>query len=161
MAFSSLENIPLWHERDLTNSSSERIIIPHTIILTDYIIDLLTKVLKTIRIRPKNIEKNLNLTRGLNMSESVVMRLVDKGVPRQEAHELVRECAMMAVEKDMPFKDVLLNCDKIRSKLSEEEIIDALNPKKYIGTAIEQVDNAIAVIKEKCKGLDIDKIITR
>jgi len=156
MAFSSLDNIPLWHERDLTNSSSERIIIPHTIILTEYIIDLLTKVLKTIRIKPKNIEKNLNLTRGLNMSESVVMRLVDKGVPRQEAHEIVRECAMMAIEKDIPFKDALLSNEIIKTKLSEREIIEALNPKKYIGTAVEQVEHAIETIKRRCKALGFD-----
>ena len=156
MAFSSLDNIPLWHERDLTNSSSERIIIPHTIILTDYIIDLLTKVLKTIRIKPKNIDKNLNLTRGLNMSESVVMRLVDKGVPRQEAHEIVRECAMMAIEKDIPFKDALLSNEMVRTKLSEREIIEALNPKKYIGTAVEQVEHAIETIKRRCKALRFD-----
>ena len=155
MAFSSLENIPLWHERDLTNSSSERIIIPHTIILTDYIVDLLTKVLKTLRIKPYNIEKNLKLTHGLNMSESIVMRLVNKGVPRQDAHEIVRKCSMESVEKNLLFKDVLLKNEIIQSKLSEKELDDALNPEKYIGTSIEQVNHAIKVIREKSKLLNI------
>ena len=76
---------------------------------------------------------------------------MDKGVPRQEAHEIVRECAMMAIEKDIPFKDALLSNEMVRTKLSEREIIEALNPKKYIGTSVEQVEHAIETIKRRCK----------
>ena len=149
LAFSSLENIPLWHERDLTNSSSERIVIPHVIILTDYIVNLATKVLKTLKKKKKSVKRNLYLLKGLNLSESVLSLLIRKGMPRQEAHELVRRVAMYAYENEISFKEALLKNEKIRSMVTEEELEEALTPEKYIGTAIEQTENAIKVLKEK------------
>jgi len=151
LAFSSLENIPLWHERDLTNSSSERIIVPHVTILTDYILERMTKILKKIVVDEDAVKRNLFLTNGLNMSESVVMALVKKGMGRQEAHELVREAAMEAVAKHITFKETLLKNKVIRQILSEQEIEEALNPYNYIGTTIEQIENAIKVLTNKRK----------
>ncbi|MGQ4834104.1 MAG: adenylosuccinate lyase [Candidatus Asgardarchaeia archaeon] len=153
LAFSSLENIPLWHERDLTNSSSERIIIPHVIILTDYIVNLMINVLRTLRVNEENIKKNLYLLKGLNLSESVLSLLVKKGIPRQTAHEMIREAAMYAHETKISFKEALLKNEEIKKKVSEEELNEALTPEKYIGTAIEQTDNAIKTLKMKLKSL--------
>ncbi|MHA1470858.1 MAG: adenylosuccinate lyase [Candidatus Asgardarchaeia archaeon] len=149
LAFSSLENIPLWHERDLTNSSSERIIIPHVVILTDYILSLMIKILKTLKVNEANVKKNLYLTQGLNLSESVLTLLVEKGLPRQKAHELIRIAAMNAVEYQKPFKDCLLEMDDIRKLVSEEDLDHALKPENYIGTAIKQTENAISFLRRK------------
>jgi len=142
-ALTSLDNIPLWHERDLTNSSCERIIIPEACILTDYILNLSINLLKNLVFDKENIEKNLNLSQGRIMAESLMMRLVEKGVGRQEAHELLRKDAMKSHEAGIPFKDVLLNDKKAMKHLSEKELTSALDPKNYTGTAKEQVDRVL------------------
>jgi len=148
MAISELDNIPTWHERDLTNSSSERIVIPHVFILTDYMIHKMVDVLRRLRIREDNIKRNLFMTDGINMSESVVMRLVSKGIGRQDAHEVVRRCAMKALREGRDFVEVLIEDKVLSENLSEEEIRDALNPYNYIGTAVEQVERAVKELRK-------------
>lgn len=142
-AFASLENIPLWHERDLTNSSCERIIVPETCILTDYILNLSINLLQNLVFDYKKINENLNLSQGRIMSESVMISLVEKGLDRQKAHELLRKCSMESYKKNIPLKDVLMRNKKIRKYLTEKEIDSALNPEKYIGTAVEQVERVL------------------
>ncbi|MFH1055193.1 MAG: adenylosuccinate lyase [Candidatus Altiarchaeota archaeon] len=142
-AMASLENIALWHERDLTNSSCERIIIPESCILTDYILRLSIDLVRNLVFNMENIRRNLDMTQGRIMAESVMMRMVGKGYGRQEAHEVVRECALESYRKGRPLKDMLMGNATVRKHLSEAEIDDALNPGKYIGTAEEQVRAAL------------------
>ncbi|RLI90439.1 MAG: adenylosuccinate lyase [Candidatus Altiarchaeales archaeon] len=139
-AIASLDNIPLWHERDLTNSSCERIIIPEACILTDYILNLCINLLKNLEFNYANIERNLELTRGRIMSESVMILLVEKGIGRQEAHEIIRRCAMESYEKNIPFRDVLMKNSHVLKHVTADELDMALDPKRYIGTASQQVD---------------------
>lgn len=142
-ALASLDNIPLWHERDLTNSSCERIIIPEACILTDYILGLSINLIDNLVFNPANIKRNLGLTDGRMMAESIMMKMAEKGFGRQEAHEVVRECALRSYREGRPFRELLL-LDKAVSKcLSEKEIDEALDPEKYIGTAVEQVEAAL------------------
>lgn len=150
-AIASLDNIPLWHERDLTNSSAERIIIPEICILSDYILNLAIKLIKNLEFKYENIDRNLNLTNGLIMSEAVMINLTKKGLGRQEAHELVRECAMKVYESNnkINFGDVLLSDEKIRKFLSDDEIGHALNPKNYIGIAVKKVDEICEILRNK------------
>jgi len=138
-AFSSLENIPLWHERDLTNSSAERIIIPEICVLTDYILNLSIDLIKNLEFNYENIERNLNLTKTI-MAENLMVILTKKGMPRQEAHECIRKCAMESYNKNKDFKEILIKNKKVMKFLNEKEISEALNPKNYIGTAIKQVE---------------------
>lgn len=142
-AITSLENIPLWHERDLTNSSCERIIIPESCILVDYILNLAVDLMKNLVFDYGNIEGNLGLTQGRIMSEAVMIRLVEKGMGRQKAHELLRRCAMESLDKKIPLRDVLVKDSKIREYLGEKEIDSALNPGAYIGSAVEQVKRVL------------------
>ncbi|OYT41802.1 MAG: adenylosuccinate lyase [Candidatus Altiarchaeales archaeon ex4484_43] len=139
-AIASLENIPLWHERDLTNSSCERIIIPESCILIDYILNLTIDLLKNLVFDYDKIEKNLNLSQGRIMAESVMMLLVEKGMGRQEAHELMRTCAIKSYEKRIPFRDVLVKNSKVLKYVTADELDSALNPERYTGTAVQQVD---------------------
>lgn len=159
-AIASLDNIPLWHERDLTNSSAERIIIPEICILSDYILNLAVKLIKNIEFNYENIDRNLNFTNGLIMSESVMINLTKKGgVGRQEAHELVRECAMKVYESGgkMNFEDALRSNEKIRKFLSDDEILHILNPKNYVGIAVKKVDEICKILKEKDKKVNESK----
>ncbi|ODS36392.1 adenylosuccinate lyase [Candidatus Altiarchaeales archaeon WOR_SM1_SCG] len=141
-AFAAMDNIPLWHERDLTNSSPERILIPESCILTDYILNLTIDLLTNLVFKHENIKRNLMMSETI-MAESIMIELFDKGMGRQNAHELVRECAMESYKSDKTFKEILTENEQVRAYLSKGEIWDALNPVHYIGTAVEQVENVI------------------
>lgn len=133
--FPALLNNPLWHERDLTNSSCERVIIPETFVLIDEMLKGMKKTLENIVFYPENIEKNLELLKGRNMAEAVMIKLVKKGYDRQKAHELLRIIA----QKEGDFKENLIKNEIVRKYLTEREIEEALNPERYIGSAVEIV----------------------
>ncbi len=142
-AFAAMDDIALWHERDLTNSAPERIIIPEACILTDYMLTKGIDVLKNLEFKPENIKRNLGMTKGLIMAENVMVKLVDKGMGRQDAHELVRKNAMKVYETGQEFLDILSNDPEVTKLLSAKELKDALDPDKYVGTAVEQVEKVV------------------
>src|SRR5881296_3363898 len=140
----ALENVPLWHERDLTNSASERIILPHGCVLIDEMLARTTEIFDSIRVYPDRMKENLDATKGQVMAEAVMIALVSKGVGRQEAHKLVREAAQKARAKDIQFRDVLLAEPKVAKLLSKREIESAMDPNAYLGESFAIVD---AVVK--------------
>lgn len=144
----ALLNNTLWDERDLTNSSSERVIFPEACVLTDHILKLGINVIENLRFYPENIRRNLELLRGLNMGEAVMIELAKRGVGRQEAHELVRIAAMKAHDTGQHFKTVLLETPDIARYLTATDIENLVNPDKYIGTAVEQVEVLVAKLRE-------------
>ncbi len=151
----ALENVVTWHERDLTQSSAERFIIPETCILTDHILFLMIKIVANLRVDEKRMLKNIELTQGRVMSEAVMIALTRKGVSRQEAHELLRKLTIKSETERRHFKEILLEDKNVRRKLAEKEIEEALKPKNYLGTAKEQVARIVKkTIKErKARGL--------
>lgn len=142
--YPALENIPLWHERDLTNSSAERFIIPHACILTDDIITKMTNVFQHLRVYPENMKTNIERTNGQIMAESVMIALTRKGMSRQEAHEILRKASIEADTKKMHLKTVLEKNATVAKYLNKKEIQDAMNPFKYIGSAKEIIDRVTA-----------------
>ncbi|MDD4250212.1 MAG: adenylosuccinate lyase [Methanosarcina sp.] len=143
-----LLNNTLWDERDLTNSSCERVVFPEACVLTDHIIKLGISVLENLRFYPENIRRNLELLRGLNMGEAVMIELAKRGVGRQEAHELVRNAAMVAHDTGQHFKQVLLDMPSVSRYLNAGDIENLVNPDKYIGTAVEQVEALVVKLRE-------------
>lgn len=143
-----LLNNTLWDERDLTNSSCERIVFPEACVLTDHILKLGVSVIENLRFYPENIRRNLELLRGLNMGEAVMIELAKRGVGRQEAHEIVRTSAMEAHDTGQHFKNVLLETPEVAKYLTAEDIENLVNPDKYIGTAVEQVEVLVAKLRE-------------
>jgi adenylosuccinate lyase len=139
--FVALENVSLEHERDLTNSSSERIIIPESFILLDEILKRTNKVMENIVLYPENIKRNLNITGGMEMAEAIMMGLTKKGMGRQEAHELLRKLSIKVVKEKKSLKEVLAENATIKKHLNESEIDWLLDPQNYTGTAVEQVKN--------------------
>lgn len=133
----ALEDVVTWHERDLTQSSAERFLLPEACILTDYILSLMINIIANLRVDEQRMLQNMNLTQGRTMSESVMMALARKGMDRQEAHELLRQLAVKSEAEKRSFKEILLNDKLVTSKLSEKEIDVALNPKSYLGTAVK------------------------
>ena len=157
LVVSALENVPTWHERDLTQSSAERFLIPEACILTDYMLVLMTKVLTNLQVDEERMLRNMDLTQGRMMSEAVMLALAKRGMGRQKAHELIRRLAMRSDAEKRPFKRVVLEDDTVLSMLSEEEIDKALDPRNYLGTAIKQVELAVEKTKleRKTRGLNV------
>lgn len=140
------ENSLQWHERDLCNSASERFIIPHSIILTDWIVYQMNTVFKNLKVYPEKMKKNLEISKGLPMAESLMTTLVSKGLGRGEAHELMRKTSLKAAAKNKTLKQAFIEENKKLKLLSEKEINDALNPKNYIGVSEKIVDRVVKKI---------------
>jgi adenylosuccinate lyase len=136
----ALENMVTWHERDLTQSSSERFVFPEMCILTDYLLFLMSNIIANLRVDQQRMLLNINLTEGRAMSEAVMMALARKGVNRQEAHELLRQLAIKSEVEKRHFREILIEDKLVSSTLSEKEIDAALNAKNYLGTAVKQAE---------------------
>ncbi|MEI7433043.1 MAG: adenylosuccinate lyase [Methanomicrobiales archaeon] len=143
----ALLNNTLWDERDLTNSSCERIIFPEATILTDHILLVMIRVLEGLVIREDRIRDNLNFLHGINMAESVMIELTKRGMDRQDAHEIVRITSMEALAGKRALADILGNHSKVIDLLTPGEIGELLNPDNYIGTAVRQVELVIKKLR--------------
>jgi adenylosuccinate lyase len=142
-----LENIPLEHERDLTNSANERIIIPEMFILTDYMLKEMTEILIGLEFFHDNIERNLEASKGRIMTEKLMILLTQKGMSRQDAHELLRRASIRATEQKMHLKDALKENKEITKYLSKKELDEAFDVHKYIGEAVKIVENSVKGLK--------------
>jgi len=147
----ALDNMVLEDERDLTNSASERVIFAENFVFLDFMIKELTKILQGLEFDEDKIEENLNLTKGACLAEKIMVELVNKGIGRQEGHEILRQAAIKAREENLYMKDILIENKKIKDKFSKEELDELLDPHKYIGKAIEQTENLIKFLKNKYK----------
>jgi len=130
----------LWEERDLTNSSAERITLLESTILIDHILSKMNKILESISLDLNNIRKNVELQKGLNMSEAVMIALTRKGMGRQEAHELVRR---VALKTKTTFFEELINDEDIKRYLSDDEIEKILKPENYLGTTRRKIEMVV------------------
>lgn len=144
----ALLNNPLWHERDLTNSSVERVILPESFVLLDEMLKSMKKVLAGLEFFPENIRRNLYMTNNLIMAEPLMLKLTEKGMGRQEAHELVRRLAMKAFRENRDLMAVARENEEVRKFLGEDDF-EGLKPENYIGMAPQIVENVIAWIEEK------------
>ena len=118
----SMENISLWHERDISHSSVERIIAPDITIATDFALSRLTNIIKDLIVYPKNMKKNLNILGGLHKSQNILLALTKKGVSRQEAYSIVQLSAMKSWNSKDRFEEIIVNNEDIKRYLTNEEI---------------------------------------
>jgi adenylosuccinate lyase len=146
----ALQNNTLWDERDLTNSSCERILFPEASVLTDHCLRLMTGVIEGLVINPAAIRRNLAFLHGINMAESVMIELTKKGMNRQDSHERVRMASMQALAEDRPLADVLGTDPEIVRYCSKPDIARLLNPDAYTGTAVQQVERVIEKLTLLC-----------
>ncbi len=147
----ALENVPTWHERDLTQSSAERFLVPEALILVDYMIYLMLKVLSGLQVRPERMVENLTLTRGLIMSEALMLELARRGMARDDAYRLVRELALKAIREDKPFSEVVTGDKRVIKLIPPGELREILKPENYLGTAPEQVKRVVSLVAEHPK----------
>jgi len=137
------QNNILWHERDLTNSSSERITVAHVLVLLDDILCKSEKLFRNLEVFPENMKKNIQMSDGLVMAEPVMIHLTEKGMSRQDAHELIREVSMEARADEEPLLDKLLEKEEVMKLTTKEELETVFDPEQYLGRAKEIVDEII------------------
>jgi adenylosuccinate lyase len=128
----ALENTALWHERDISHSSVERMIIPESAILTHYMIKTMSRILRDCRIYPDNMLENLNFRGKLICSQRLLLELVRKGMLRENAYKIVQTLAMKAFNEKMNFEEIVRKDPEIKSYLSEEELNDVFDYKYFV-----------------------------
>ena len=121
------ENVNLWHERDISHSSAERIIIPDSTILLNYILNRFGNIVKNLTVFPDRMLKNMDATFGLIYSQRVLLKLIDKGLSREKAYDLVQPCTALAWDEQRSFRKIIENHEEIMSHLSAEELNDAFD----------------------------------
>jgi len=122
-SMAALENVALWHERDISHSSVERIIVPDSCIVLDYMLDLMVKLISKLIIYPDNMNRNLNLTRGLIFSQTILLKLVTKGISREDAYRIVQDSAMKVWgDEKLNLKDELSKSAELKKYISLEEL---------------------------------------
>jgi adenylosuccinate lyase len=136
------ENVPLWHERDISHSSAERIILPDATIALNYMLNRFTNIVKNLKVFPENMKKNMDHTLGLIYSQRVLLALIDAGMTREEAYDLVQPKAMEAWEKQVPFRSLIEADERITSRLTKEQIDDCFDYRyhlKHVDTIFERL----------------------
>jgi adenylosuccinate lyase len=132
-ATAALENVALWHERDISHSSVERIIVPDSCIALNYMLHLMINLTKNLLVYPENMIKNLELTRGLVFSQTVLLKLVNKGATREDSYKMVQTPAMEVwANKSKNLKDELINSEEVKKYLSKEEIEEVFDSIKML-----------------------------
>lgn len=129
---SAYENVPLWHERDISHSSVERIILPDSTILINYMLNRLGNIIKNLTVFPENMLRNMKRTYDVPFSGRVMTKLIDKGLSREQAYDTVQPKAMQAWEEQRSFRDIVENDPAIRERLSLEEIADCFDPSWHL-----------------------------
>ena len=114
------ENVPLWHERDISHSSAERVILPDATIALNYMLNRFGNIVKNLTVFPENMKRNMDRTLGLIYSQRVFLRLIDKGIAREEAYDTVQPSAMEAWEKQVAFRSLVEKDEKITSYLQKK-----------------------------------------
>lgn len=132
-AMAAMENVALWHERDISHSSVERVIVPDSCITLNYMFTLMTKLVDNLLVYPENAIDNLNITRGLVFSQKVLLKLVEKGATREDSYKMVQTPAMKVWgDKSTNLESELLASEEVRKYLSEEEIKEIFDPKEMV-----------------------------
>jgi len=141
-ALTSLENIALWHERDISHSSTERIILPDSCLAVDYMLSIFTSIMKGLKVYPENMRHNIELTQGLIFSQRVLLALINKGLTREEAYKMVQDNAMKSWQGRENFLALLRMDKRITHYLTEDELKSLFDYNyylKYVDTVFERL----------------------
>ncbi len=141
-AQAELESVTLWHERDISHSSVERVIVPDSTILLDYMLHKMTDIIDKLVVNPETMLRNMEKTRGIIFSQRVLLELIDKGLTRQEAYDIVQRCAMGLNEDSPDFKQILLSDSEVRKYLTEAKVNECFDLRyhlKYVDRIFKKV----------------------
>jgi adenylosuccinate lyase len=143
-AGTALENVALWHERDISHSSVERVILPDSTIVADYILQQMIRVIRELKVYPQQLVRNLELTGGLIYSQRVLLELVAAGLLREKAYDLVQRCAMEAWESGRSFRDLLAGETEVLERLGREKLDQCFDPAYYL-QRVEYIYNRLGL----------------
>ena len=147
----TFENIPLWHERDLSNSANERFVLPTASILVDEMLETMIKIISDLMVNEKKIIENLYITKGQIFAEFVLEALIKKGVPRFVAYRDVQRVAFEAQDKGIQYSDAIKNDKAFSSKLTEKEIDSIFSPEKHLGASPQIISNVNNLVQKTVK----------
>ncbi len=139
-SMTSLDNVALWHERDISHSSAERVVLPDACIVLDYMLDLFTFIMRGLQVYPERMKENMQASYGLVFSQRVMLTLIEKGLSRQDAYKIVQANAMKAWKERTPYLDFLLADERVTSKLSRDELASLFD----YGWYLRYVDDSFA-----------------
>ena len=140
----AMEDVVLWHERDISHSSAERIITPDSTILVDYMLNRFGNIVKNLTVFPDNMRRNMDATFGLIYSQRVLLSLIEKGMTREAAYDLVQPKTAEAWDQQVDFKQLLLEDSAITSYLTPAEIDEVFNP-DYYTSGVEAIFNRLGL----------------
>ena len=129
---SAYENVALWHERDISHSSVERVMLPDATILLDYMLNRMASIVEKLTVYPENMKRNLEATHGLVFSQRVMLKLIDAGLVREAAYDLVQPLAMQAWTEQRPFRELIDSNPEITGYLSARDLDDAFDPAYHV-----------------------------
>lgn len=147
----TFENIPLWHERDLSNSANERFVLPTAAILVDEMLETMIKVISNLMVNEKRIVDNLYITKGQIFAEFVLEALIKKGIPRFIAYRDVQRVAFEAKDKEIQYIDAIKNDKAFSTKLTKKEIDSIFSPEKHLGASPLIISNVNKLVQETIK----------
>lgn len=147
----SMDNISLWHERDLSNSANERFTLPMAAILLDEMLNAMTRVVSELKVDEKRVTANLGMTRGQIFAEFVLEALVKRGVPRFEAYRDIQRVAFAALESGEHFSDAVSKDSNIAKHLTRKEVVTIFEPKSHLAASGKIIDNVAKLVREKCR----------
>jgi adenylosuccinate lyase len=141
-AVAALENVALWHERDISNSGPERVILPDSCLLLDYMLDMFTWIMDGLQVYPQRMRENVEMTQGVIFSQRVMLALIEKGLSRQEAYAIVQRNAMQSWKERRPFRQLLDAEPDVTSRFSPaelDEIFDYAYYLRHVDTSFKRV----------------------
>ena len=161
-ALTSLENIALWHERDISHSSTERIILPDSCLAVDYMLSIFTSIMKGLKVYPENMRRNIELTQGIIFSQRVLLALINKGLTREEAYKMVQDHAMKAWQERKDFLSLLEADRRITAHLSKKELKSLFDYNYYLQHVDEVFERlGLSKARKKAKRAKIEGLAPR
>lgn len=141
-SLTALENVPLWHERDISHSSAERLILPDASLALDYIISLMTSIITDMVVYPERMLQNLEATRGLVFSPRVMSLLVERGIDRADAYDAVQSSSMRSWGEELDFRELVKTDPLVSAKVSSNELDDLFDYGFYLNHVDQMYERA-------------------
>ncbi|MBV8563201.1 MAG: adenylosuccinate lyase, partial [Actinobacteria bacterium] len=148
-ALVGLENVPLWHERDISHSSAERVVIPDAFLAVDYMLDRFTWLIDGLVVRPERMLRNLEASHGLFFSQRVLLALVESGLPRDDAYRLVQRNAMRAWDEELDFRELCRADEEIADRVDLDKVFDLGAYTRHVDTVFARLDALVQARKEE------------
>ncbi len=146
-ALVGFENINLWHERDISHSSAERVVLSDSTIALDYMLKKMTEVVKNLKVNPQNMLRNMELNRGLIYSQKILIKLMRKGLERMKAYDMVQAIALSVVNNNSSFKEEVFHDKGISKYLDKKELEEIFNPYSYLKN-IDKIYRRAGLLKD-------------